>query len=91
MGWLWVFEQLQASLLDELRQAGRVNLERVSVDSFSLRAVKGDLTAANPPIGAMPVQAPCGRRGRWAAAVGDLERRSANTRPCWTRSWTASH
>jgi transposase len=36
-----VFEQLQALLLDELGEAGRVNLERVSVDSFSLPAVKG--------------------------------------------------
>ena len=36
-----VFDQLQALLLDELGAAGRVDLERVSVDSFSLRAVKG--------------------------------------------------
>jgi hypothetical protein len=36
-----VFDQLQALLLDELGEAGRINLERVSVDSFSLRAVKG--------------------------------------------------
>jgi transposase len=43
-----VFEQLQALLLDELGEAGRVDLERVSVDSFSLRASKGDLTGANP-------------------------------------------
>jgi transposase len=44
-----VFEQLQALLLDELGMAGRIDLERVSVDSFSLRAVKGgDLTGANP-------------------------------------------
>jgi hypothetical protein len=35
-----VFERLQALLLDELGEAGRVDLERVSVDSFSLRAVK---------------------------------------------------
>jgi hypothetical protein len=28
-------------LLDELGEAGRIDLERVSVDSFSLRAVKG--------------------------------------------------
>jgi transposase len=35
-----VFEQLQAVLLDELGEAGRVDLERVSVDSCSLRAVK---------------------------------------------------
>jgi transposase len=44
-----VFEQLQALLLDELGEAGRIDLGRVSVDSFSLRAVKGgDLTGANP-------------------------------------------
>jgi transposase len=36
-----VFDQLQAVLLDELDAAGRIDLERVSVDSFSLRAVKG--------------------------------------------------
>jgi DDE family transposase len=36
-----VFDQLQVVLLDELGQAGRVDLERVSVDSFSLRAVNG--------------------------------------------------
>jgi transposase len=36
-----VFEQLQAVLLDELGEAGRIDLERVSVDSFSLWAVKG--------------------------------------------------
>jgi transposase len=36
-----VFDQLQAVLLDELGAAGRIDLERVSVDSFSLRAVRG--------------------------------------------------
>jgi transposase len=36
-----VFEQLQAVLLDELGEAGRIDLERVCVDSFNLRAVKG--------------------------------------------------
>jgi transposase len=36
-----VFDRLQLVLLDELGAAGRVDLERVSVDSFSLRAVKG--------------------------------------------------
>jgi transposase len=36
-----VFEQLQEVQLDKLGVAGRVDLERVSVDSFSLRAVKG--------------------------------------------------
>ena len=44
-----VFEQLQGVLLDELGAAGRIDLARVSVDSFSLRAVKGgDLTGADP-------------------------------------------
>ena len=38
-----VFEQLQVLLLDELGAAGGVDLERVSVDSFSLRAVKGGI------------------------------------------------
>jgi transposase len=36
-----VFDQLQLVLLDEMGAAGRVDLERVSVDSFSLRAVQG--------------------------------------------------
>ena len=36
-----MFERLQALLLDELGEAGRIDLERVSVDSFSLRAVNG--------------------------------------------------
>jgi transposase len=35
-----VFELLQAVLLDELGAAGRIDLERVSVDSFGLRAVQ---------------------------------------------------
>jgi hypothetical protein len=37
-----VFDQLQELLLDELGAAGGVDLGRVSVDSFSLRAVKGE-------------------------------------------------
>jgi transposase len=36
-----VFDQLQLVLLDELGEQGRIDLERVSVDSVSLRAVKG--------------------------------------------------
>ena len=36
-----MFEQLQAVLLDELGEAGRLELERVLVDSASVRAVKG--------------------------------------------------
>ncbi len=38
-----VFDHLRALLLDELGAAGRIDLERVSVDSFSLRAVKGGI------------------------------------------------
>jgi transposase len=43
-----VFERLQEALLDELGEAGQLDWSRVTVDSFSLRAVRGDLTAANP-------------------------------------------
>jgi transposase len=43
-----VFDQLQAVLLDELGAAGRIDLERVSVDSFSLRAVKGGSDRRKP-------------------------------------------
>jgi transposase len=43
-----VFERLQELLLDELGQAGRLDWPRVSVDSVSLRAVRGDHVGANP-------------------------------------------
>jgi len=43
-----VFERLQELLLDELGQAGALNGSRVSVDSFSLRAVRVDHIGANP-------------------------------------------
>jgi transposase len=36
-----VFERLQEALLDELGQAGGLDWSRVSVDSFTLRAVRG--------------------------------------------------
>jgi hypothetical protein len=35
-----VFNQLQGVLSDELSEVGRIGLECVSVDSFSLRSVK---------------------------------------------------
>lgn len=41
-----VFDQLQMVLLDGLGEAGRIDLERVSVDSVSLRAVKGEVHGA---------------------------------------------
>jgi transposase len=43
-----VFERLQEVLLDELGEADLLDWSRVSVDSFSLRAVRGDHTGANP-------------------------------------------
>ena len=43
-----VFERLQELLLDELGQAGQLDWSRVSVDSFSLRAVRGGITLAQP-------------------------------------------
>src|SRR5215217_7936332 len=43
-----VFERLQELLLDELGQAGALDWSRVTVDSFSLRAVRGDQVGANP-------------------------------------------
>jgi hypothetical protein len=43
-----VSDQLQALLLDELGQAGRVDPERVSEDSFGPRAVNGGPDRANP-------------------------------------------
>jgi hypothetical protein len=38
---LWQRIQPLLPLLDELGAGGRIDLDRVSVDSFSLRAVKG--------------------------------------------------
>ncbi len=43
-----VFERLQEVLLDELGAAGLLDWSRVSVDSASLRATRGDHTGANP-------------------------------------------
>jgi transposase len=43
-----VFERLQELLLEELGQAGQLDWSRVSVDSFSLRATRGDRVGANP-------------------------------------------
>jgi transposase len=42
------FDRLQELLLDELGAAGLLDWSRVSVDSASLRAVRGDLCGANP-------------------------------------------
>jgi transposase len=49
-----VFERLQELLLDELGAAGLLDWSRVSVDSASLRAVRGGLCGANPVDRAKP-------------------------------------
>ena len=43
-----VFDRLSLVLVDRLGEAGRINLGRVSVDSASLRALKGGHTPAQP-------------------------------------------
>jgi transposase len=87
-----VFDQLQALLLDELGAAGRIDLERVSVDSFSLRAVKGDLTGANP--------VDRGKAGSKLHVAGDrgglplsvvVSAANANDATMLRRCWTTSH
>jgi len=58
-----VFDQLQVLLPDELGAAGRIDLEGVSVDSFSLRAVKGGPHWRQPGrSGQGPLEGACGRR-----------------------------
>ena len=49
-----VFERLHEVLLGELGAAGLLDWSRVSVDSFSLRATRGDHTGANPVDRAKP-------------------------------------
>jgi transposase len=69
-----VFERLQELLLDELGEAGQLDWSRVTVDSFSLRAVRGGPHRRKPgrPRQAR-VEAPPGKRGwRYApVAAGD--------------------
>jgi transposase len=70
-----VFEQLQAVLLDELGEAGRIDLERVSVDSSACgRSKGGPDRRQSRRSGQARVQAAPGRRGGWAAAVSRGER-----------------
>src|SRR4029453_4617350 len=47
-------ERLAELLLDELGEAGGLDWSRVSVDSFSLRATRGDQVGANPVDRAKP-------------------------------------
>jgi transposase len=49
-----VFERRQEVLLGELGGAGLLDWSRVSVDSFSLRAARGNPTGANPVDRASP-------------------------------------
>ncbi len=61
-----VFDRLSLVLLDRLGEAGRIDLDRVSVDSASLRALKGGRTPA-------PTRRP--RQARHQAAPGRRQRR----------------
>jgi transposase len=86
-----VFERLQEVLLDELGEAGLLDWSRVSVDSFSLRAVWGD------PVGANPVdRAKRGSKLHLANEGGGMPLSllvtAANTlmRRCLRRCWTTS-
>jgi transposase len=57
-----VFERLQEALLDELGEADQLDWSRVTVDSFSLRAVRGGPDRRKPGRpGQAWVQAPPGR------------------------------
>ena len=49
-----VFERLQEVLLDELGQAGALDWSRISVDSFSQRATRGDQVGAIRSTGPSP-------------------------------------
>jgi transposase len=67
-----VFERLQELLLDELGETGALDWSRVTVDSFSLRVVRGDLTGANPVD-----RANAGRSCTWRLTVAGCHWR------CW--------
>ena len=86
-----VFDQLQALLLDELGAAGRIDLARTSVDSFSLRAVKGGPDRRKPGRSRQGrVQAPPSqRRGRAALVGGD--QRGQRQRRHYVRSGAGRH
>jgi transposase len=86
-----VFERLQELLLDELGAAGQLDWPRVTVDSSSLRAVRGDLTGANPVD-----RAKRGSKLHLAAEGGGLPLSLPGPRPtpptpaCSRRCWTTS-
>jgi transposase len=67
-----VFDQLSLVLLDRLGEAGRIDLGRVSVDSASLRALKGGRTPAQIPSTAASAGASC----TWPATTASACRSS---------------
>jgi transposase len=65
-----VFDRLQELLLDELGAAGLLDWSRVSVDSTSLRAVRGGPSGRQSGRpGQARLQVACGRRGHGDGAV----------------------
>jgi transposase len=70
-----VFERLQEVLLDELGAAGLLDWSRASVDSASLRAVRGGPSGRKPGRpGQARVQVARGQRRHWDGAVAAVGR-----------------
>lgn len=67
-----VFDRLSLVLLDQLGEAGRIDLDRVSVDSASLRALKGGRT----PAQTRPSAASAGASCTWPATTASACRSS---------------
>jgi transposase len=67
-----VFDRLSLVLLDQLGEAGRIDLDRVSVDSASLRALKGGRTPAQTRSTAASAGASC----TWPATTASACRSS---------------
>jgi transposase len=67
-----VFYRLSLVLLDQLGEAGRIDLNRVSVDSASLRALKGGRTPAQTRSTAASAGASC----TWPATTASACRSS---------------
>jgi transposase len=80
-----VFERLQQLLLDELGAVGALDWARVTVDSFSLRAVRGEVDRAKPGCKLHRAAEGTGLPlSLLITAANTPERQSS--RPCWTTS-----
>jgi len=76
-----VWEELHAVLLDHLRKHDALDLEKVVVDSTSVRAVHGEKNGTQPRgQGETRLQTPPGRGRQRHAAGGDRHRRQRQRR-----------